>query len=182
PKFIDRAEILWEKGTDRAAFFRGDIDAYGWVDVGSSFLPSELIAAVLWAQLEKLESIQQQRVEKWNYYADRLQFLKDDFGIQLPKIPYYATHNGHLFYLVCSSGKQRSALIDHLNLQGILAVFHYQSLHRSKYYTSHSEKIPHLPNADEYSRCLLRLPLYFELTEKEQDTIEQSPREFFEKG
>lgn len=164
--FIDRSEIVWEKGTNRAAFFRGEIDKYGWVDTGSSFLPSELTAAFLWAQIENLEEIQQRRKEIWNLYYDRLLHLVDNFGIQIPMIPEYATNNGHMFYLVCRSEKQRAGLIEYLNDYNILAVFHYQSLHKSHFYKDRYEG-PELPNADKYTERLVRLPFYYRLTDEE---------------
>ncbi|NBC03931.1 MAG: dTDP-4-amino-4,6-dideoxygalactose transaminase [Bacteroidetes bacterium] len=177
-RFIGRSEIIWEKGTNRAAFFRGEIDKYGWVDTGSSFLPSELTAAFLWAQIENLEKIQQRRKQIWNLYYDRLSILKHDFGIQLPVIPDYATNNGHMFYLVCKSEEQRIGLIDYLMNSNILAVFHYQSLHKSNYYKDRYEG-PELPNADKYTDRLVRLPFYYMLSDDEIERITDLVNQYF---
>lgn len=161
-RFTDRAEVIWEKGTNRSAFFRGEIDKYGWVDMGSSFLPSEIIAAFLWAQLENLDTIQQKRKSIWENYESKLSEWAKNNNIQTPKVPEYATNNAHMYYLVCESLEQRSAMIEKLKQAGILAVFHYLSLHKSPFYASkHDGRI--LPQTDCYSDCLLRLPLYFEL-------------------
>jgi dTDP-4-amino-4,6-dideoxygalactose transaminase len=177
-RFTDRSEIIWEKGTNRAAFFRGEIDKYGWVDIGSSFLPSELTAAFLWAQIENLQKIQQRRKEIWNLYYDRLSHLADNFGIQIPVIPEYATNNGHMFYLVCRSEKQRAGLIEYLNDHNILAVFHYQSLHKSHFYKDRYEG-PELPNADKYTDRLVRLPFYYMLSNDEILKITDLVNEYF---
>ncbi|HLO59115.1 MAG TPA: dTDP-4-amino-4,6-dideoxygalactose transaminase [Bacteroidales bacterium] len=169
-QYLKRAEIIWEKGTNRAEFFRGEVNKYGWVDIGSSFLPSEIIAAYLWAQLECIDRIQQKRVALWNRYYDGLIDWAPEQGIMLPFIPDYATNNGHMFYLVCNNHEQQQRLINKLKRQGILAVFHYLSLHKSDYYkdkyTGES-----LQNADWYSDCLIRLPLYYELKNEEVDFI-----------
>lgn len=168
-QFAKRAEIIWEKGTNRASFFRGEIDKYGWVDVGSSFLPSEVISAFLYAQLESLDHIQARRKNIWQTYFNGLQSIQD-LGVQLPFLPAYASNNGHLFYLVCRSGKERDGLISHLRQQGIHAVFHYQSLHSSPYFASKHDGRT-LTQSDRYSECLLRLPLYFELSEADQERV-----------
>ena len=161
-QFAERAEIIWEKGTNRSAFFRGDVDKYGWVDVGSSFLPSEIVAAFLWAQLENLDAIQQARVSHWEKYNRELQNWAAKNEIQLPVIPSYATNNGHIFYLVCKNLEQRTAIIEKLKSQHILAVFHYISLHNSPFYNQIHQERP-LTESDRYSDCLLRLPMYYEL-------------------
>ena len=157
-QFAERAEIIWEKGTNRAAFFRGDIDKYGWVDVGSSFLPSELIAAFLWAQLEALDDIQEKRKVIWQHYWEGLQGLKAK-GIQLPVVPDFATNNAHMFYLVLSGLEERSAFIASLRQAGMMAVFHYQSLHASTMQQKGRERIS-LPVCDGYSDKLVRLPFF----------------------
>ena len=170
-QFVDRAEIIWEKGTNRSAFFRGTVDKYGWVDIGSSFLPSEIIAAFLWAQLENLEKIQSRRKEIWNYYNDNLQEWASKNSIKLPAIPSYATNNAHMFFLTCESLEQRTALIKKLRDNDILAVFHYLSLHSSPYYTSKHDQRK-LPQTDNFSDCLIRLPMFYELdVEKVVHTI-----------
>ncbi len=161
-RFKDRAEIIWEKGTNRSAFFRGEVDKYGWVDVGSSFLPSEVIAAFLWAQLENLEDIQQQRTDHWIEYNTDLDQWARELSIGLPVIPEYASNNAHMFYLLCRDFEQRSAVINHLRQQEIHAVFHYLSLHSSPFYKNQyvgSE----LTQSNRYSECLLRLPFYYDL-------------------
>jgi len=170
PNFIKRSEIVWEKGTDRAAFFRGEKDKYGWVDLGSSYLPSEIIAAFLWAQLEHLEKIQARRKKLWDNYYSGLQEWAEDRGVGLPKIPHYATNNAHMFYLVCKNAKQRDDIIASLRKNGILAVFHYLSLHKSEFYKSkHDGRV--LPEADRYTERLVRLPFYFELKDEDQQKI-----------
>jgi len=166
PQFIQRAEIIWEKGTNRSAFFRGEIDKYGWVDVGSSFLPSEIVAAFLFSQLEHLVKIQTKRKEIWNLYLKRLKPLQEQGKIKLPYIPPYATNNAHMFYLVCNSIQERSLLIEELKNNGIHAVFHYLSLHKSPFYTpKHDGR--NLPISDRYSETLVRLPMFYELSENE---------------
>jgi dTDP-4-amino-4,6-dideoxygalactose transaminase len=161
-RFIKRAEIIWEKGTDRAAFFRGEVNKYGWVDVGSSFLPSEITAAFLWAQLEKLAAIQDKRRDIWQSYFHELTWSADPIARHLPFIPGYASNNYHLFYLVCRSLEQRTKLIGELKGKNILAVFHYLSLHKSPFYQARYAG-RELPEADRYADCLVRLPFYFEL-------------------
>jgi dTDP-4-amino-4,6-dideoxygalactose transaminase len=134
PQFIERAEVIWEKGTNRSAFFRGEIDKYGWVDVGSSFLPSEIIAAFLFAQLEHLGKIQNKRVHIWDFYQAGLSSLQENGLLKLPEVPLYATNNAHMFYVTCKSLSQRTKIIDFLKNNNINAVFHYLSLHKSKYF------------------------------------------------
>lgn len=179
-QFIERSEIIWEKGTNRSAFFRGEIDKYGWVDVGSSFLPSEVIAAFLWAQLENLERIQTKRKLIWDsYYKLLLQSDAIQNQLALPTIPDYATNNGHLFYVLCKSESERSKLIQYLKDKGINAVFHYLSLHKSLYYNDkHDGRV--LAQTDRYADCLLRLPLFYELTLDEVALIVNTLQEFYE--
>jgi len=169
-RFMERAEVIWEKGTNRSAFFRGEVDKYGWVDVGSSFLPSELIAAFLWAQLEKLEEIQKRRLEIWNFYYHNLKEWCEDNNIMLPYIPGYATNNAHMFYLVCENPKQRKKLLSHIKEHEVLAVFHYLSLHKSPFFVDKYEG-GELPQSDYYSNCLIRLPFYYQLNFEELDFI-----------
>lgn len=166
-KFMDRAEIIWEKGTNRSAFFRGEVDKYGWVDVGSSFLPSEIIAAFLWAQLENLNDIQAKRLDNWNNYHVGLKDWAEKHDIRLPGIPDFATNNAHMFYLVCKDLEQRSELIDTLKSYDILAVFHYLSLHQSLFYRDNHDG-RNLLNSDHYTNCVVRLPFFYEL---EKNTI-----------
>ena len=169
-QFIDRAEVIWEKGTNRAQFFRGEIDKYGWVDLGSSFLPSEVTAAFLLGQLENLETIQKKRKQLWDYYYKQLKPIVGRLEIQLPQLPYYATNNGHMFYIRFATLEERTMYIKKLKKQGVLAVFHYISLHSSPYYyLKHDGRV--LPNTDQFTDTLLRLPMYYELSENEIDTI-----------
>ena len=156
PKYFERAEIIWEKGTNRSRFFRGEIDKYGWVDTGSSFLPSEITAAFLWAQLEELDNIQRSRLDVWNTY---LGSLEGTLSGRLPVIPPYSTNNAHLFYILCRNLQERTDLINHLKRLGVNAVFHYLSLHRSEFYVS-SNSTRSLDNADRFSDVLVRLPLF----------------------
>lgn len=163
--FDERAEIIWEKGTNRSKFFRGEIDKYGWVDVGSSFLPSEIIAAFLWAQLEQLDCIQKRRIEIWNEYYDNLKCWAFTNEINLPSIPDYATNNAHMFYLVLPNLKQRDKFISELKEKKINTVFHYQALNKSPFYVQNNEQKDFV-HTDKYTDCLVRLPLYFELDNK----------------
>ena len=161
-QFSERAEIIWEKGTNRSAFFRGEIDKYGWVDLGSSFLPSEITAAFLWAQLENLQDIQARRKEIWlsyyNYFSSKVFKGK----LSLPHIPDQSSNNAHMFYLVCNSQKERRAFIANYKELGIHAVFHYLSLHKSPFYKSkHDGRV--LKYCDRFADCLVRMPLYYEL-------------------
>jgi dTDP-4-amino-4,6-dideoxygalactose transaminase len=162
-QFIKRAEIIWEKGTNRSSFFRGEIDKYGWVDIGSSFLPSDLIAAFLFAQLENMEIIQKKRKDIWEkYYQSLLDWSKLN-NYKLPLIPKYATNNSHMFYIICPDLESRNALIRKLKQKNISAVFHYISLHKSTYFQNkHDDRI--LTNSDFYSETLLRLPIYNDLS------------------
>ena len=177
---IRRAEIIWEKGTNRAEFFRGMVNKYGWVDTGSSFLPSEINSAFLFAQLESLETIQARRKTIWRMYYEGLKDLSDKGYFTLPDIPEYATNNGHMFYLVCRSLEERTKLIAYLKEQGVGAVFHYLSLHLSDYYKEHHVgEIPNLPACDHFADCLVRLPMFFELTDEEASHVVSSIREFF---
>ena len=170
-RFIRRAEIIWEKGTNRSEFFRGMVNKYGWVDTGSSFLPSEINSAFLLAQLEHLDEIQSRRKTIWKLYYDGLKELEAHGYIQLPKIPDYATNNAHMFYFVCCNLKERTRLLAHLKENGFLAVFHYLSLHLSEYYKEHSNDIPDLPNCDHFADCLVRLPMFYELEDEEVNNI-----------
>ena len=167
-RFIRRAEIIWEKGTNRAEFFRGEVNKYGWVDTGSSFLPSEVIAAFLWAQLENLDDIQSRRKHLWELYYTSLLPITNSLSpnLALPNLPEYATNNAHMFYLVCNSLEQRTALIKHLKDNGVLAVFHYLSLHSSPYYLDKHDGRA-LPECDRYADCLVRLPMYYDLQDEE---------------
>ena len=169
-KYSDRAEIIWEKGTNRSRFFRGEVDKYGWVDTGSSFLPSEIIAAFLWAQIENLKIIQDKRKQLWQYYHDKLNAIKDDLKIQLPVLPQYASNNGHMFFIIFSNIEDRTKAIERLKSNAILAVFHYISLHSSPYYADKYIGAD-LPNTDKFTNCLLRLPMFYELSFAQIDNV-----------
>ncbi len=177
-RFAKRAEIIWEKGTNRAEFFRGEVDKYEWVDIGSSFLPSELTAAFLYAQLEKLKEIQTKRKKIWDQYYNGLISLENKELLRLPKIPDYATKNGHLFYIICRNLAERDGLLSHLLAKDILAVFHYLSLHTSPFYRNrHDGRI--LPWSDLYSQSLIRLPVFYELSDNQVNYIIQCVLDFF---
>ena len=169
-RFIRRAEIIWEKGTNRAEFFRGEVNKYGWCDIGSSFLPSEVVAAFLWAQLESLDEIQSKRKALWNKYYELLSPLAAKGLFRLPDIPDYATNNAHMFYLVCNNLEERSSLIRKLKENDVLAVFHYLSLHGSEYYKNKHDGRP-LPECDRYADCLVRLPMYYDLAISDVERI-----------
>lgn len=171
-KYANRAEIIWEKGTNRAAFFRGEIDKYGWVDIGSSFLPSEVTAAFLWAQLEQVNEIQTKRLQLWERYFNYLSGKVEEFGIRIPQVPDFATNNGSIFYLIAQNTIQRDFLLAELKKANVLAVFHYQSLHKSEYFMGKHDGSD-LPNSDLYSDRLLRLPLFFELSLDQVDRISE---------
>ena len=179
PELIERAEIIREKGTNRNKFFRGEIDKYTWVDYGSSYLPSELNCAYLYPQLKDAEMINNDRLTSWNYYKDGLKELEKDGCITLQYVPEYSEHNAHMFYIKAKNLEERTKLIEYLKSKGIQAVFHYIPLHTSpagmrfgrffgedKYTTSESEK-------------LVRLPMYYGLTRKEQDEVIDAIKKFY---
>lgn len=177
-RFIRRAEILWEKGTNRAEFFRGAVNKYGWVDMGSSFLPAEINAAFLWAQLENMDEIQSKRKALWETYYKLLTPLADKHYFALPDIPEYASNNAHMFYLVCRNLEERTALIKFLKEHDIQAVFHYLSLHSSEYYRSKHDG-RELPECDRYMDTLIRLPLFYDLEMEEVELVCEKIKEFF---
>lgn len=169
-KLFPRAEIVWEKGTNRSAFIRGEVDKYGWTDVGSSFLLSEVNAAFLYAQLEHKEAILEKRRQAWHYYQEKFAPIVSTYGLEAPVLPEYASHNAHIFYLMCRTTEQRDYLTKTLKKSGIQAFFHYPPLHLSKFHLqTHKPKI--LPNATRFSELLIRLPLYSSLTTKDQDVV-----------
>lgn len=171
-RFIRRAEIIWEKGTNRAEFYRGMVNKYGWCDMGSSFLPSEFNAAYLWAQLEQLDDIQGKRKHIWNMYYDGLKG-KIDPSVEIPELPNYATNNAHMFYLLCPSLDYRTKLMGYLKEKGIQTTFHYLPLHSSSYYHDKHDGRD-LPNCDRYGDTLVRLPLYYEMTDEDVTKVVDS--------
>ena len=177
-RFLKRAEIIWEKGTNRAEFFRGEVNKYGWVDTGSSFLPSDIIAAFLYAQLEKLDDIQARRREIWNTYFEGLKPLAEKGYFNIPAIPAYATNNAHMFFLVCNRADERDGLLGHLKANGVHAVFHYLSLQQSAFYKKYGDK-RELPNCERYTDGLLRLPMYYELGNKQVKDITSHINKYF---
>jgi dTDP-4-amino-4,6-dideoxygalactose transaminase len=176
--FNDRAEIIREKGTNRSKFFRGEIDKYGWVDIGSSFLPSDIISAFLYAQCENINDIQAKRIELWDQYYQLLLSLHENGYIQLPKVPENATNNAHMFYIVLKNIETRNLLIKYLKENGIYSVFHYLSLHKSPFYSEHCKDL-NLINSDKYTDCLLRLPMYYELSVEQVHLICEKIHAFF---
>lgn len=181
PKLIERAEIIREKGTNRSKFFRGEIDKYTWVDYGSSYLPSELNCAYLYPQLEKAEEINNARIDLWNYYRDNLRDLEENGLIKIQSVPEYSKHNAHMFYIKARDLEERTELLKYLKQNGVQAVFHYIPLHdapagkkfgrfngEDKYTTSESEK-------------LVRLPMYYGLTKKDQDVVIKNIKDFYNK-
>ena len=178
-RYIRRAEILWEKGTNRAEFFRGAVNKYGWVDMGSSFLPAEINAAYLWAQLENLDEIQEKRQQLWNKYHELLKPLAEKGCFTLPDLPDYATNNAHMFYLVCNSLEERTALIRYLKERDIQAVFHYLSLHSSQYYKDRHDG-RELPECDRYMDTLVRLPMFYDLETEDVEHICQTIKTFYD--
>ena len=168
-KLVSRSEILWEKGTNRAEFYRGMVNKYGWCDTGSSFLPSELNAAFLWAQLEQMDDIQGKRKQIWDTYDQALRGkLPKDF--KLMELPDYATNNYHMFYVLCPSLKVRTRLMDYLKNKGVQTTFHYLPLHSSKYYKGKHDG-RELVNCDRYANTLMRLPLFYEETQEQAEIV-----------
>jgi dTDP-4-amino-4,6-dideoxygalactose transaminase len=177
-RFAERAEIIREKGTNRSKFFRGEVDKYGWVDIGSSFLPSDIIAAFLFAQLENIDAIQQKRKQIWERYYNGLLPLTENHSLRLPEIADNVTNNGHMFYLVTEKIEEREALIAHLKQKEIHAVFHYLSLHKSPFYEAKHDGRA-LSHSDFFADGLLRLPMYFELTMEQVDYIISEIKMFY---
>ena len=171
-RFVRRSEIIWEKGTNRAEFYRGMVNKYGWCDIGSSFLPSEFNAAFLWAQLEQLDDIQGKRLRIWKIYDGILRGKVEEKGVQLPEIPSYATNNGHMYYLVCPTLEFRTRLMAFLKEHDIQTTFHYLPLHSSAYYKDQFRGEP-LVHCDHYGDCLVRLPLYYELSDEDATRVAQ---------
>lgn len=180
PSYIERAEIIWEKGTNRSKFFRGEIDKYTWVDIGSSFLMSDLLAAYLFAQFEKLERITENRRCLFGRYANALAILEKRNLAKLPFVPNECKSNAHIFYLILNSPKSRDGLIRHLKANKIHAVFHYLPLHQSSMGRKYLRQKECCPVSVDLSSRLVRLPLYHELQDKEQDRVIENVLSFFE--
>ena len=161
-RFMKRAEIIWEKGTNRAEFFRGEVNKYGWVDIGSSFLPSEIVSAFLYAQLENLDDIQRKRLEIWNWYDTNVKNLFSDFKFATPVLPSFAANNGHMYYLLFDNIEERIRFINTMKTKGFNPVFHYLSLHKSPYYKDKHDGRK-LTNSDRFEEQLVRLPLFYKL-------------------
>lgn len=168
-RFIRRAEILWEKGTNRAEFYRGMVNKYGWCDMGSSFLPSEFNAAYLYAQIEQLDDIQNKRKHIWQKYDEGLRGNIDS-RIVIPELPSFATNNAHMYYLLCPTLEYRTKLMGYLKEHGVQTTFHYLPLHSSAYYADKHDG-RQLPNCDRYADTLVRLPLFYELTDENVDCV-----------
>lgn len=177
-RFLKRAEIIWEKGTNRAAFYRGEVDRYGWVDLGSSYLPSDALAAFLYTQLEMLERIQEKRKKAWNLYHESLQHLSSEGYLKRPVVPDYATVNGNMYFIQVSGLNERDNLITHLRKQGINAVFHYPPLHSSAYFKPlHDGR--NLPNTDHFSDSIVRLPFFYALTRSQVGRVIEAISRFY---
>ena len=178
PKYVERAEIIREKGTNRSRFFRGEVDKYTWVDIGSSYLPSDLLAAFLFAQLEEREQIQRQRKAIWDTYASNLGDWASTNDVRLPFIPAHCEQTYHSFYMILPDLNSRTNLIDHLKSRGILSVFHYVPLHLSPMGEKFGYKEGDLPNTESISDRLLRLPFYNEMDEEDQTQVIEAIRMF----
>jgi len=175
-ELLERALVIREKGTNRNRFFRGEVDKYSWVDLGSSYLPSDLLAAFLYAQLEAREKIQEKRQQIWNRYYESLAEWAENNSIKLPLIPSECEQAYHMFYMLLPAVEQRESLISHLKAQGILSVFHYSPLHLSEAGKKFAAGPSSCPVAEDISERLLRLPFYNDLSEREQDHVTSSVR------
>ncbi len=178
-KFLERAEIIREKGTDRSKFFRGEVDKYTWVDIGSSYLPSEILSAFLYAQLENIEVIINNRKKLWKYYYDNLEDMERKGLIKRPVIPASCEHNGHLFYVIVRNGKIRDHLLQYLKNRGVLAIFHYLPLHLSPMGMKMGYREGQLPVTEKISSRLVRLPIFYGLKRSDQDTVLGILEDFF---
>ncbi len=178
PRLLAKTEIVRNKGTNRSAFSKGEVDKYEWISLGYSSIPSAISAAFLFSQLEKIEKVQKRRLKLWKTYFKNLKPLQKSKKLKLPVVPKFATNNAHIFYFICASEKERTELIGYLNEKDIQAVFHYQSLHSSPFYRSQHDR-RNLPNSDKYSQRLLRLPLFYDLKAEEQALICSSIIEFY---
>lgn len=180
PEYNERAEILREKGTNRAKFFRGQVDKYTWVDFGDSYLPSELNAAYLWAQLQKADEINDNRLDSWNKYFKAFSPLMDEGKVELPVVPDGCVHNAHMFYLKCKSLEERSSLISFLKENGVMAVFHYVPLHSAPAGLKFGRFFGEDAFTTKESDRLVRLPLYYNLSEEDINTVIRLVKKFYE--
>lgn len=179
PQYIERAEIIREKGTNRTQFFRGQVDKYTWVDIGSSYLPSDMLAGFLYAQLEAKDHIQEHRKKIWQYYHDNLKDWAGDHQVMLPTIPAHCQHPYHMFYMIMPSLRDRQGLIAHLKKHNIQAVFHYVPLHLSQVGQNFGAQQGDCPVTEDISDRLIRLPFFNALTEIEQERIVQAIVDFY---
>lgn len=178
PQYVDRAEVVREKGTNRKRYFRGEVDRYSWVDIGSSYLPSEILAAVLYAQLEAREQIQRQRRRVWEFYATHLQHWAAANDVNLPQVPAHCRSSHHLFHILLPRAEDRPRLIDHLKARGITSVFHYQPLHLSDMGRGFGGELGDCPVTENISDRLLRLPFYNGLEQPDQARVVESIENF----
>lgn len=179
-QFVERAEIIWGKGTDRNRFLRGEVDKYTWIDIGSSFIPGELMAAFLWAQLEQADVIVESRRRLFNNYYTQLKPLHDKGVIRLPVIDRHNNSNGHIFYIITGSSEERTRLIKHLAQDGIKAVFHYIPLHSSSAGKKYGRANGKLPVTEDISSRLLRLPIYNEMRDEDISRVAEKVKSFYE--
>jgi dTDP-4-amino-4,6-dideoxygalactose transaminase len=178
PQYVERAEMIREKGTDRSRFFRGQVDKYTWVDLGSSYLPSDILAAFLYAQLEARDQIQSQRQRVWEYYYDNLQDWAEDNGVRLPTVPDYCEQPYHLFYLLLPSLKERQTFMAHLRTNNVASVFHYLPLHLSRMGQRFGGKAGDCPVTEDISDRLARLPFHNSVTEEDQERVVSLVKQF----
>jgi dTDP-4-amino-4,6-dideoxygalactose transaminase len=178
PELAERAEIIREKGTNRSRFFRGQVDKYTWVDVGSSYLPSDMLGAFLYGQLEEAEKIQTKRAQIWQCYQENLEDWAEEHRVQLPTIPAHVEQAYHMYYMLLPSLETRTKLISYLKEKGILTVFHYLPLNTSDMGQAFGAKVGDCPVTEDVSDRLLRLPFYFDLSENEQMDVVQALYDF----
>jgi len=171
PKLVERAIVIRDKGTNRSQFFRGMVDKYTWTDIGSSYLPSDLLAAFLYAQLEARELIQQKRMRVWTHYFENLREWADAIGAQLPTVPEHCEQAYHMFYIILPTPEYRDGLISHLKRKGILSVFHYVPLHLSTAGQKFAARAPNCPVSEDLSARLIRLPFYNDMSHEEQQQV-----------
>ncbi len=181
PEYAERAEILREKGTNRSKFFRGQVDKYTWIDFGDSYLPSELNAAYLWAQLEKAEEIHEDRLKSWNRYYEGLKPLEDAGKIVLPFIPKGCEHNAHMFYIKCKDLQERTVFLAWMKGHGILSVFHYIPLHSAPAGLKFGRFSGEDRSTTRESERIARLPMYYQLNQEDQKFVIDQVLNFFNK-